>query len=344
MCPKPCDRFCSQRARFVERVKTMWRRLLVVILCFSFSSVAFAHLCNDVFVQAKDNLAVKVDIRDGQLRIGKEASFRVYLLNTMDRNIDEIRLRVKSRHFDAEVAPSPQWRTRPALKAVKRGGKKEYVTVTLRRKPGVPDGRYKIGLDLYSKRQRRTFKTVDLDTAADINDLPKAVGINIDGRADRREWGKAYLCTSFHCYRKEKRYMKNYPARDQSRFRVSYDDDYLYCLLGFQGGEGAQADQVSLYAAGSTDAEPVVITFDRGSGRAAGAGGTAGVECRKTPDGNRIECRIPRTLLGIQGLNNFHLNFTRVVTRGNKKEISYWRGNAYSVQDPMVYGQFRIAR
>ena len=49
--------------------------VLSVGLLLGLQSVS-AHLCNDVFAQAKDNLAVKVDIRDGQLRINQTASFR----------------------------------------------------------------------------------------------------------------------------------------------------------------------------------------------------------------------------------------------------------------------------
>ena len=72
----------------------MRRKFWLVILCLSVSGVVFAHLCNDVFIQAKDNLVIKVDVRDGQLRIGKKGSFRIYLLNTMDRDIVDIRLDV----------------------------------------------------------------------------------------------------------------------------------------------------------------------------------------------------------------------------------------------------------
>ena len=55
----------------------MRRKLVLVALLAAVPTMALAHLCNDVFRQAKDNLAIKVDIRDGQLRIGQSASFRV---------------------------------------------------------------------------------------------------------------------------------------------------------------------------------------------------------------------------------------------------------------------------
>lgn len=42
----------------------MWK-LIAAALLVCVSTVAFAHLCNDVWTQAKDNLAVRVEVRDG---------------------------------------------------------------------------------------------------------------------------------------------------------------------------------------------------------------------------------------------------------------------------------------
>ena len=295
-----------------------------------------------------------MDIRDGQLRIGKEASFRVYLLNTMDRDIAEIALRVQSEEFNADVTQSPQWHSYPVLRAVKSKGKKQYFTVTLKRKPGVPDGKYKIKLDISSVKEHRSFKVVDLNSAAGICTIPKSVFITVDGRPEEKEWAKTYLCTNFTSYKKAGQYMENHPARDASRCRVSADAENIYLLLQLQGGAGAQADQISLYAAGSherkdaqkdaQDVKPVVVTFDRKTGKVACDKGIEGIEYKTSANGEIIECKIPRALLGVKDAQNIYMNFTRTVTRENKKEVTYWRGNAYSVQDPMVYGQFRIAK
>ena len=124
----------GERNCFMRRNPTVF---VVVGAMVLFSSVAFGHLCNDVFAQAKDNLAVKVDIRDGQLRIGKSASFKVYLLNTMDRDIADIRLEVLSDQFNPTVTHAPDWQQFPCLKVKK----KEYFTVQLDRKPVGTDGR-----------------------------------------------------------------------------------------------------------------------------------------------------------------------------------------------------------
>ena len=318
-----------------------WKSL-VIAMCLLASGVAFAHLCNDVFAQAKDNLAIKVDVRDGQLRIGNEASFRVYLLNTMDRSITETALDVRTDKFDVEVRPSPEWRGYPLLKAVKEGGKKEYFTVSLRRKPGVPDGKYRIELNLCSVGQRRTFKTVDLDSAAALFPLAKGDRIRVDGAATEEEWGDAHLCTDFHAYGRSQGYLGNLPAGDQARFRAMCDEDNLYLLLGFLGGEGAEADQASVHVANATHAKPVVVTFDRRTGAASCDSGTRGIECLSNPERSMLECKIPRELVGIKESDSFHINFTRTVTRRGKKEVTYWRGNSYSVMDPIVYGQFTI--
>ena len=102
-----------------------------------FPTLLAAHLCNDVFQQAQDNLAVKVDIRDGQLRISDRSKFRVYLLNTMDRRIDDIHLEVVTDDFEATVTPASEWSGFPRL----RTNKKQYFDVELRRKSGTEAGK-----------------------------------------------------------------------------------------------------------------------------------------------------------------------------------------------------------
>jgi hypothetical protein len=342
----------------------MLRKLAVVALCLAVPAGALAHLCNDVFAQASDNLAVKVDVRDGQLRIGETASFRVYLLNTMDRDIDGIALGITSEQFDAEVKPSPEWKTYPALntcakwrKSVKGDGKKEYFEVTLKRKAGVPDGKYQIGLTLFEPGKKdRVFRTVSLDDATAVCELPKAAGIKIDGEAPEAEWGKSALCTDFTAYVKVQKLGKfaafeSQPAKEQPRFRLAADAENLYCLLQFPAVAGAEAagDDVALYVAAGADAKPVVLTFDRLTGKVSGEKGSEGVEVKAGADKSILECRIPLELLGLKGAKGFCANFTRTVTAKDvegkeQKSVSYWRGNAPALLDPIVYGQFRIAQ
>ena len=133
----------------------MKKLFVLVVVSLVIPVAAEGHLCNDVFVQAKDNLVVKVDVRDGQLRISKTGTFKVYLLNTMDRDIAKIYLEVQSSDFDAEVKQSSDWRGYPVLKTTKRGGKKECFEVELTRKRGTKEGKYKIGLLLHGGNRNK---------------------------------------------------------------------------------------------------------------------------------------------------------------------------------------------
>jgi hypothetical protein len=57
-----------------------------------------------------------------------------------------------------------------------------------------------------------------------------------------------------------------------------------------------------------------------------------------------MECKIPRALLDLKDAKTFYANFTRTVTGADtKKTTSYWRGNSFSLLDPIVYGQFKFA-
>ena len=325
----------------------MRRKVLLIAAFLALPAIALAHLCNDVFVQAKDNMVVKVDIRDGQLRVGQKGSFRVYLLNTMDRGIANIKLEVLCEQFNADVKPSETWRKFPQLQTTRRGGKKEYFTVALERKPGVPDGKYKIRLRLFNgKKKSMEFVTVDMDAAAGLYHLPKAEGVKIDGQADQAEWGKAFAATDFHAYvpsKKNKKFFVNEPAKDQTRFRLSCDGKFLYALFNFQGGAGAASDEATLYVASSVDGKPAQLSIDRLTGKVTCEKGIEGVEAKVSADKNLVECKLPLALLGVGEGESFRANCTRTITADGEKSVTYWRGNAHSVADAMVYGQFRLA-
>jgi len=332
----------------------MLRKLLLVAACLSFPAAALAHLCNDVFVQARDNLAVKVDVRDGQLRIAKTARFRVYLLNTMDREIARIALEIRTNgKFNARVNPSPDWKTFPKLYSASpkriRGqkGKKEYFEVTLTRKPGVPDGKYRIDLHLFNPRRKsQVFKTVDLGKAAGIFEVPKAAGIKIDGKVGAAEWGKGLLCTGFKATRRDpqnrrRKYYVNYPAPDQGRFRVAADRENLYLALGFVGA-APQKDVIDFYAAANLESKPVKVSVDRAAGTASCSAG-GGIECRASSDKSTIEVKIPRKLLGVAGAKGFLANFGRTTGKGGEEVVSFWRGNQWSVADTVQFAHFKVA-
>jgi len=324
-----------------------WIRWIAVMSILLAPAVAVAHLCNDVFAQAKDNLAVKVDIRDGQLRVGKEASFRVYLLNTMDRDIARIGLDVITKDFETSVKPDPTWRTFPCLRAVRRKGKKQYFEVTLRRKRGVPDGRYKIDLCLNDGRSKgKRFKTVDLDSAAGMSRIPRAGRIAVDGTGTKEEWGDAFVINrEFYNYVKRGKYYVNAPVplRRRPLYRVVMDDDYLYCLFVLKGSADASADKACVYAAATSGGKPVKISFDRVSGKVECGKGTAGVAWKMNEDKSQIECKIPLKLLGVSSKKGFYANFTRETGTGRGKRVDYWKANSFSEMDPIVYGHLRVA-
>ncbi len=303
--------------------------LFAAVSCLTLISYqAAAHLCNDVFDQAQDDLAVKVDIRDGQLRIAKEASFRVYMLNTMDRDIANINLKVDSDAFDAQVKQSPEWKSYPCLKTARKGGKKEFFEVTLKRKDSMPDGKYQINLVLFNPGDKRQFKTLDLEKAADIQMVPLAKSVNVDGSCPDTEWKNSLLCTSFYTYQKEKQYMGTAPSKTQPRFRFMADAQNLYCMLSDSNGES------TIYLAPDNDSAPVKITIDAAGSKATSSKGDAKDIVVKKGDKN-IEVKIPFAEAGIKDPKRFLANLS--VSSGNT--VSYWRGNDTSVGNPVVFAK-----
>ncbi|MCU0726632.1 MAG: hypothetical protein MUE73_12735 [Planctomycetes bacterium] len=309
-------------------------------------ATASAHLCNDVFAQAKDNLAVKVDIRDGQLRIAKEATFRVYLLNTMDRPIANINLEVRCEQFAPTVKPSPEWRGFPQLKNLGGGGKKEYFEVTLARKPGVKDGRYRIELHLYNgQNPKMVFKTLDLGASADEFELPRLPTIKVDGAAGSAEWKKALLVSDFYTYEQNGRYFENVRASDQPRYRLAFDDNFLYALFSVRKGAAGE-DTATLLVAKDPDSAPVALSFNLRTGEPKGDIDTGEIFGKLSTSKESFEVRIPRKLLGLDGpeTTGFFVNFTRTAdmpdARGNPARVtSYWRGNRFSERNPVVYAR-----
>ncbi|MFA4986712.1 MAG: hypothetical protein WC712_09030 [Candidatus Brocadiia bacterium] len=335
----------------------MSRIAALVLILALLPAMAYGHLCNDVFVQAKDNLAVKVDVRDGQLRIGKEASFNIYVLNTMDRDIVNINLEVISKEFTAKVTPGPEWNGFPLLKTAKSGGKKETFNVSLKRNPKVPDGKYKIELRLFNgNNASQEFRKVDLESSADLLEIPKDPKITVDAKASASEWDKAPLITDFYLYVKRQQYFENVRCEDQPRFRLSADAKYVYCLFTFKGG-GPTADKATAYIAPSVDAEPVWVSIERMKGKVeASKSSIEGIEVKMGSTKETIECKIPREFLGLESaeLKGLYANFTRETTTTAKDpktgkpvsvtETAYWRGNSISVKNPVVFAFFTFAK
>ncbi len=315
----------------------MNRKLALITLVGLVPALAVAHLCNDVFVQAKDNLAVKVDIRDDQLRISGAATFRVYLLNTMDRNISNINLEVVTDDFETVVKPSPEWKSFPSLKTKRRGGKKEYFEVKLKRKPNTVQGKYKIGLKLYNgRRKSAVFKTVDIDEALARMTVPAvAAPPKVDGEATKAEWENSLLCTSLYEYKKAGGYLANCNSEVQTRFRFIHDNQSLFCLVDFQAK--GKSDIARIYVAKDHESKPVVVLANLQEGTAS-LEGRDGPEIDAKVSGTKMEIRLPFDVLDIKGRRSFYAN----ACREQDATTTYWRGNSASVEDPVVYANFLL--
>lgn len=311
-----------------------------ILLSFFFLN---AHLCNDVFIQAKDNLAVKVDIRDGQLRISKEARFRVYLLNTMDRDIADIRLEIMTDKFKSKVKPASSWKSYPVLKTTCKGGSKQYFTVILKRKKDVPQGKYNIGLRLFNgKNKSQVFKTVDLAGAMSIMKVPeKPNSLSIDGKASRKEWGKGLQATSFSTYTYRKTDASwidkegiNSPASVQTRVRFLHGKTSLFAFVDLKK-PGTKKDKITMLISPDTEKSPAEIVIDAKKGIAE-INGKKSEKVKVAKKGSKVEIEIPFKEIATEGKDSFYLN----VIRSRDKEKSVWQGNLLSAEDPVVFARF----
>ena len=309
------------------------RRFAIPLCLLALVLPVRAHLCNDVFAQARDNLAVKVDIRDGQLRINQEASFRVYLLNTMDRSIANIQLEVVSKDFDGVVEPSPDWKGFPHLQTSLQGGKKEFFNVTLKRKSGTADGKYDIGLRLFNgQKPTQEFKTVDIADAMAVVKVPKRPdSLKVDGNVQKTEWADAAICTDFKADAKKGKFTVKQEADAETRVRFAADGQNLYALLTTPAG--GTNDTLSFFFAADADAKPSRIDVDLKSGALKDAPASAVSKMSS----NGIEVQIPLSDLKLG--KNFLLNLA------HEKDgvTSLWRGTAASLDNPIVYANLILA-
>ncbi len=310
----------------------MRKMLIIGAALIALAGAVHAHLCNDVFAQAKDNLAVKVDIRDGQLRINQTGSFRVHLLNTMDRDIVAIHLDIDSDQFEATVKPSPTWKGHPRLKTARQGGTKEYYEVELKRKAGTADGKYKIGLKLTGGRNSgQVFKTLDLNEAMAILQVPrKPAGLAVDGKAQRTEWIDALLCEEMHESGRDGRYDANKPAQAPTRFRLASDAANLYCLLS--ASDLGQKDVAHFHFAPDVDTKAQTVTVDLKAGKVVAPAGAAGLQCRAV-EGGGLELQIPLASVGLAGKKSFLLN----LARDRDGVVSCLSGTPASSDNPVAF-------
>jgi hypothetical protein len=307
---------------------------VLLLLLLGVQPALWGHLCNDVFMQAGSSLAIKVDTRDGQLRINQAGTFRVYLQNSMDRDIEKIDLRVRAKGFSAIARPANDWRSFPTLMTISNGGRREYFEVTLTRKPGVLQGKHT--LRLFVTCGGRVLKSYKVGIPAEKMVIPgRSPMLRIDGSVNAAEWGQTRLCTSF--YEISKRKKKTSPI--QTRIRFSHDQQALYCLVDFQ--KKGNLDRVNLYISEDQFAEPVHISIDLQAASVScspKAPGNERIEAAINPGGTKMEIRLPFKLLQLTGQSHFFLN----MTRKQDDRMTYWRGEIKNVSDPSIFEKFEL--
>ena len=315
-----------------------------------------------IMYRLRDNLTVKADVSDSQLRFDKECSFRVYLHNTLSQPFWNVKLEVLSDQFDATVVPSPRWKTYPDVQSAATGGTREYFTVTLKRKAGVPDGQYDVSLRVFTSRYDvpKLNGVLTFAEAIDQHAIPFRPAVKLDGQVRPQDWNAAPALTDFSAYVKDgKQEFFFCRPTDQTRVHVAADRDNLYLLLTCLGtyDRSVQGNEVRIYTAAAIEAKPRLFTLDEATGQVTPDQPTPGLQCVKCPDDPEApgsvatyELRIPRRSLGMAS-GVLYLNFCRVVAgrqpakdRNDKPlpEYSYWRGNDVSAKDPVVFGRMLI--
>ena len=299
----------------------------------------------------RDNLTVKVDVPEGKLRIDREGSFRVYLSNTMKGPFYDAQLSVLSDQFDVTVTPSPTWKTFPDVPAAVRAGTREYFTVDLKRKSGVPDGVYDLSLKVYSSRAtyRRLAASLLFAEALDEQAVPVRSAIAMDGKPAAGEWADSLLIKDFLAYKQESIGVKSFGPASPTRVHLAADADNLYLLVLFMGA--ATNGDLKMYVSPEIEGVAKVVTLDQTTGKLTAdlaLDRAQSVRCGNdsTEAGAAMyEVRIPRVALGVQGKKTFFVNFartTRLAPEDPKPECSYWRGNNLSVNDPVVYARVQL--
>lgn len=337
------------------RVQTLIASLALTALLAHMPALAGTgptHCMVSVFIA--DNLTIKADVADGQLRIDKEGSFRVYLYNTMNWPYWDTKLDVLSDQFDAKVEPSPTWKTFPDLQPAAQGGTREYFTVTLTRKAGVPDGPYDVMFKVYSSRVtfRRLDELLPISEVVDRHVVPVRAGLVVDGKATPGKWADSLLIKDFVSYETEStgRYkaLRSHAPHDQTRIHLAADKNNLYLLVLMAGN--SQKDELEISAAPTIEGKVQTVKLDMGTGKARADSAAENIRCLKCEGdfqagggATMYEVCLPRKSLGLDGTTSFYANFCRVShaagNQANDDERSYWRGNDVSRNEPTVYGR-----
>ena len=330
----------------------------------------------DPALPVRDNLTVRAAVAGQRLRVDKEGTFQVYLHSTLPLPLSEVKLKVDSDQFDATVAPSPSWKTYPDLPAVADGGAKGCFTVSLRRKAGSADDDPDVVLRVYATCRGARFlaATLTLAEALDEHSVPFNPALKIDGQPSAEFWGNALVLKDFIACQKRDDYLVGYkPTRpgstNQTRVYLAADDENLYLLvatIGYGGGWIPQGTQAKILIASAREGRPFVLAVDELTFQMTCTPAVEGakcVRCRPAPGAKTGGCDaviyqvgIPRKSAGIER-DCFYMNFSRTMPRDGKgteavvlgmrqtgSEVSCWRGNERSAEDPAVYGKMILQK
>ena len=344
------------------KVTNFFACLFLLAITYAHAGTGSTHCQFSPYFQ--ENVTIKTDIANGQLRIDKEASFRVYLKTTMNIPFYDAKLDVLSDQFDATVTPSPTWKSYPDVTQVGAGGSREYFTVALKRKSGVPDGKYDISLKLYSSRRtfRRLAFFLPLSETVDAHTVPVVPRFEIDGKGLASKWGDSALVNNFWAFKQEKSSdgkqlkagLSSYSPSAQTRIHLTGNADNVFLLAHLFGCGGN--DTLKIYVAPEIESKPVAMTLDTTTSKIVSDPPVKGIQCVKceadSVGGVAVyEIKIPRKALGIDKKNYFYMDFCRTTAGANPDKVdladngiesSYWRGNAFSIDDPVVYGKMVI--
>ena len=164
-----------------------------------------------IMYKLRDNLTIKADVSDGQLRVDQQCSFRVYLHNTMSHPFWNAHIDVLSDQFD--------------------------VTITLKRKPGVPDGAYDLSLRLFTTRGTvpRFNAVTTVAEAIDQHEVPRRAGLKVDGPLRPQDWADSPVLTNFSAFSRSSADFIYRRPMDQTRIHVAADAENIWLLATCMG-------------------------------------------------------------------------------------------------------------
>jgi hypothetical protein len=321
-------------------------------------------------VYLQDNLSVRAAIPGERFRVEKEAEFQVYLHSTMPVPLSDLKLKVDSDQFDVAVTPLSSWKTYPELPAGAATGAKGAFGVTLRRKAGSVDDEPDIYLRVYASclGNRLLAAALTLAEALDAHLVPFNSSLKIDGQPSPQFWGSALVLKDFLAHQKRDEYIVGYKytrpgSTNQTRVYLAADDKNLHLLVATIGYAWfPPGTHLKILITSGREVPPRVLAVDELTFKMTCTPALEGAQCvrcqpapaKKTGSCDLVvyQVGIPRRAVAGEG-DYLYMNFLRTVPfgedRGSKimvpglrptgPEVSCWRGNERSAEDPVVFGK-----